>query len=175
MLEATFNSDVGGLLDVFLGDFWVYNMWISTSNQLQFSCMRSHNTRTMLATKFYIFYIRQSTLRDLENDVFQIYREITPNLWHGKMGKWCAFWVSHHFQTWVEDTNPTKLHGGPREEFVVRRGDCINPHRNLVRFSKHFSQLAYGSRMGYQHVPTFKSMGPWAHVSYLLSPWLESV
>ena len=23
-------------------------MWISTSNQLQFSCMRSHNTRTML-------------------------------------------------------------------------------------------------------------------------------
>ena len=55
-------------------------MWISTSNQLQFSCMRSHNTRTMLATKFYIFYIRQSTLRDLENDVFQIYREITPNL-----------------------------------------------------------------------------------------------
>ena len=80
MLEATFNSDVGGLLDVFLGDFWVYNMWISTSNQLQFSCMRSHNTRTMLATKFYIFYIRQSTLRDLENDVFQIYREITPNL-----------------------------------------------------------------------------------------------
>jgi len=68
------------MLDVFLDDFWVYNMWISTSNQLQFSCMRSHNTRTMLATEFYIFYIRQSTLRDLENDVFQIYREITPNL-----------------------------------------------------------------------------------------------
>jgi hypothetical protein len=63
------------------------------------------------------------------------------------------------FQTWVEDTNPTKLHGGPHEELVVRRGDCIHPRRNLVSNETFF---ATGLWIKNGVPTTLKSMGPWA-------------